>query len=97
MWTRAPIQQELGHVVMIVIEGEHQRSHSLGCRLIHIRAGGDQRLETVVAAVTCRVQKGGQSSNRTVLRTRLRSNLAGPVRVERPRLEVGSLGKEQPH
>src|SRR5215470_19243867 len=33
---RSTIQQELGDIVMVVVEGEHQRSHTLGRRHVHI-------------------------------------------------------------
>src|SRR5262249_57311707 len=91
---RSTIQQESGDVIMVVVEGEHQRGHALGCRHIHIRAGANQCLDTVVTAVTCRVQQRGESANRTILRAGFRGNLAGPVGVERTRLDVGAVRKK---
>ena len=82
---------------MIVVEGEHQRGHAFGRRHIHISAGPDQRPDTVGAAATCRIQQRGQSADRTILRAGLGGDLAGPIAVERPRLDVGSLRKKQLH
>src|SRR5262249_22897500 len=65
---RSTIQQEPGDIVVVVVEGEHQRGYALGRRRIHIGAGCNQRLDTVVATVTRRIQQRGQSSNWTVLR-----------------------------
>ena len=82
---------------MVVVEGEHQRGHALGRRHIHIGAGADQRIDTVVAAVTRGIQQRGQSSNRTILRAGLGGDLAGPVGEQGARLEVGAFGKKQLH
>src|SRR6185295_9737128 len=82
---------------MVVVESEHQRSHTFGRGYIHIGAGADQRVGTVVAAVTRRIQQSGQSSNGTILRTGLGGNLAGPVGEKGPGLDVGAFRKKQLH
>ena len=91
------IEQQFGDIVMVVIEGDHQRRHAFRRRHIHIGAGRDQRLDAVVAAVARRIQQRGQSPDGTILRARLRRNLARPVAVQRPRLDVGAFGKQQLH
>ena len=45
------IEQQLRDIVMVIVEREHQRGHTFGCRDIHIGAGADQRVDAVVAAV----------------------------------------------
>ena len=93
----AAIEQQFGDVVVVVIESEHQRSDAFRRRHIHIGAGGDQRLDAVIAAVARRIEQRGQSADGTILRAGLRRNLARPVAVERPRLDVGALRKKQLH
>jgi hypothetical protein len=43
----ATIQQQCGHVVVIVIEADHQRSDAFRRRQVHIGAGTDQRLHAI--------------------------------------------------
>ena len=95
MRIRATIQQQCGHVVVIVIEADHQRSDAFRRRHIHIGAGTDQRLDAVRAAVARGIQQGGQSSDGTVLSAGLRGQLVRPVRIQSASLDVGALGQQQ--
>ncbi len=91
---RSPIQQQLGDIVISVVESDHQRSHAFRTRHIHISAGGDHLLDAVIAAVAGRIQQGGQASDGTKLRAGLRRNLVRPVAVERPRRYAGVFGQQ---
>ena len=48
---RPALEQQFGHVVMIVVDGEHQRSHAFGRRYIHIGTGSNQSFDAVRTAV----------------------------------------------
>ena len=50
------IQQEFGDIVVVVIEGDHQRRYAFRCRHIHVGAVRDQRFDAVVAAVARGIQ-----------------------------------------
>src|SRR5262249_5973135 len=81
MWIRSAIQQQSGNIVMIVIEGDHQRSDAFRRRHIDISAGPDQRLDAVIAAVAPGIQQRGKSSDGTILSAGLRGNLVRPVAI----------------
>src|SRR5207247_3724012 len=67
MWIRSTIQQQFGDIVMIVIEGDHQRSDAFRRRHIDIGGGPDQRLDAVIAAVAGGIQQRSKSTDGTIL------------------------------
>ena len=81
MWVRSAIQQQFGDIVMIVIEGGHQRRDAFRRRHIHIGTGRDQRLDAVLAAVAPGIQQRGKSPDGTILSAGLRGNLVRPVAI----------------
>ena len=54
------IEQEMGNIVVVVIEGDQQGRHAFRRRDIHVSAICDQRIDAVIAAVACRIQQGCQ-------------------------------------
>ena len=75
------IEQEFGDIVVVVIEGDHQRCDTFWRRHIHIGAGPYQCLDAGITAVARGIQQRSKSPDGTILAPGLRGNLVRPVAI----------------
>jgi hypothetical protein len=88
----AVIQKELRDIVVIAVEGSHQRSNTFkAIRNVDVCASTDKSLHTVIAAVASRVLEYRQAAVAVILSAGLRCHLGWPIRGLGTGLHIGSL------
>ena len=90
------LEQELCGVECEIVDGHDQRRHTVGVRLVDIRAGVQQRLHAIRTSRARRIEQRCQAAGRAILIARLAGHLARPVVGQRPGIDVRLMLDEKP-